>query len=87
MKWRDPNRVHGYVWHSHSGYTGFTWHYAVMFGDRVILYDNTGKGGYADILRACLIEVAALRHMVIAEHKLEPYTGGHARPPQYPRRA
>ena len=49
------------------------WHYAVTCGDNVILYDNTGD--YQKILCTALIEVTALRHMIIAGHTLSPYTG------------
>jgi hypothetical protein len=38
-----------------------------------VLYDNTGA--YEPILRRALIEVEALRHMVIAGHKLGKYKG------------
>jgi len=38
---------------------------------KTVLYDNTGN--FAIILRTALIEVEALRHMVIAGHKLKEY--------------
>jgi hypothetical protein len=56
---------------------GYTWHYAIVSGkDTVVLYDNTGA--WEPILCNALIRVKALRHMVIAGHKLEPYTGSMA---------
>lgn len=53
--------------------TGSTWHYRVISGGAVVLYDNTGD--YETILRAALIRVEALRHMIIAGHKLSAYEG------------
>lgn len=51
----------------------YTWHYAVLQGETVVLYDNTGS--YPKMLRAALIRVEALRHMAIAGHKLKAYRG------------
>lgn len=74
----DWTGVHGRVWSTLSrdgkGRRYRTWHYAVTRADgRVVLYDNTGK--FQLILNSALVRVEALRHMVIAGHKLKPYKG------------
>jgi len=68
----DSRIVHAHVWSTGRG-RHRTWHYEVKAGETVVLYDNTGA--WEPILRASLIRVEALRHMLIAGHKLEAYQG------------
>jgi len=66
--------VRARVWSTPGVQGRRTWHYRVMRADgATVLYDNTGA--YEPILRRALIEVEALRHMVIAGHKLGKYKG------------
>lgn len=67
----------GPVW---RGRQGWVVHYAVMSGERVILYDNKGASAWPKMLQEAMIRVAALRHMETAGHTLKSYTGGYSLP-------
>lgn len=64
----------GYVWKA-SG----AWHYVVLVGVDVILYDNTGD--YERIQNSCRFGVAAVRRLLVADHLFQPYRGGYLLPP------
>lgn len=69
----EPEKVRARVWSTGTGKRR-TWHYRVTRADgKTVLYDNTGH--FEPILRAALIRVDALRHMVTAGHELGEYRG------------
>lgn len=64
----------GYVWKERR-----VWHYAVLVGVDVVLYDNTGD--YEKIQNSCRFGVAAVRRLLMAGHLFQPYRGGYLLPP------
>ena len=47
---------------------GSTWHYEVFVGPKIVLADNTGS--WEPMLQACNFDVAAVRRVIGAGHRL-----------------